>query len=76
MKKRDRTNLTSVLYAVEDSKYFTGHATGTVTIDSTGFSTFTPSADGHHTLLSVAPEVRQPLLDRLVKLTTKQSDSQ
>ena len=68
---RPTWDLTSVLYAVEGSKYFTGHATGTVTIDSAGFSTFTPSADGHHTLLSVAPDARQPILDRLVELTTK-----
>lgn len=68
---RPAWDLTSVLYAVEGSKYFTGHATGTVTIDSEGFSTFTPSADGRHTFLSVAPEARQTLLDRLVELTTK-----
>ena len=68
---RPTWDLTSVLYAVEGSKYFTGQATGTVTIDSEGFSAFTPSADGLHTLLYVSPEARQGLLDRLVELTTK-----
>ena len=68
---RPTWDLTSVLYAVEGSKYFTGQATGTVTIDSEGVSTFTPSADGLHTLLSVSPKASQGLLDRLVELTTK-----
>ncbi len=68
---RPAWDLTSVLYAVEGSGYFTGHVSGTVSIDSEGFSTFTPSSDGRHILLSVSPEARQPLLDRLVELTTK-----
>ena len=68
---RPAWDLTSVLYAVEGPGYFTGHVSGTVSIDSEGFSTFTPSADGRHILLSVSPEARQLLLDRLVELTTK-----
>ena len=70
---RPTWDLTSVVYAVEGYKYFTGHTRGTITIDEAGLSHFVPSLDGNHIVLRVAPESRHVFLRHLIDLTVSQT---
>lgn len=70
---RPTWDLTSVVYAVEGYRWFTGHTRGTITIDEAGLSRFVPSPDGNHVVLRVASESRHVFLRRLVDLTVSHS---
>lgn len=62
---------TALVFAVEGSKYFTVSEPGTVSISESGISTFEPSTDGLHRVLSVSPAQAEALRDRIVELTTR-----
>jgi hypothetical protein len=67
---RQTWDLTSVLYAIEpDSAFFTLSPTGTIHIDSTGKSIFTPSDNGKHRYLLIEDNQKERALNALVRQT-------
>lgn len=67
---RQTWDLTSVLYAIEpDSTFFTLSPTGTIHIDSTGKSIFTPSDNGKHRYLLIEDNQKKRALNALVRQT-------
>ena len=70
--ERPTWDLTSVLYAVyPDRGYFDLSPPGMVTIETDGFSRFTPDAAGKHRYLILPPEKRQRILEAFVQLCSQ-----
>lgn len=69
---RDTWDLTSVLQAIEPEKnYFNLSEEGTISIDSTGHTSFSPSENGQHQYLIIhEKENIQRVLDALVRQVT------
>ena len=61
---------TALIWAVEGEAFFTVSEPGTVRISEEGITTFEPSAEGLHRVLSVTPEQAAALVDHIVELTT------
>ncbi len=61
---------TALVWAVEGESFFTVSEPGTVRISEEGITTFEPSAEGLHRVLSVTPEQAAALVDHIVELTT------
>ena len=62
---------TALIYAVEGGDGFTVSDPGTIGVTEEGVTTFAPSPDGLHRYLSVTPEQAKALVERIVKMTTK-----
>lgn len=66
---RPTWDLTSVLYAVEgDAGYFTISKPGIITVDSSGYTTFTEDPTGQHQYLKVTPEQAARVKERFIEL--------
>lgn len=61
---------TALVLAVEGESYFTVSEPGFVHISEEGVSTFEPSPEGRHRILSVTPEQADALVKRIIELTT------
>ncbi len=69
---RPTWDLTSVLYAVHpDRGYFDLSAPGEVTVESDGFTTFKPVAEGRHRFLKLSDQQRPRVLEALVQLSSQ-----
>jgi purine nucleosidase len=69
---RPTWDLTSVLYAVlPDRGYFDVSPSGTVTVESDGFTQFTENPQGTHRYLILKPEQKPRVLEALVQLSSQ-----
>ena len=69
---RQTWDLTAVLYAVENDKNFFGISEwGTIHIDDTGATTFTPDANGKHRYLTVNESQAQVIKDYFINFITQ-----
>ncbi len=69
---RPTWDLTSVLYAVHPERgYFDVSPTGTIAVESDGFTRFSPSADGRHRYLKLSEAQRIRTLEALVQLSSQ-----
>jgi purine nucleosidase len=69
---RPTWDLTSVLYAVQpDRGYFDVSASGTVTVESDGFTRFDENPQGKHRYLILRPEQKPRVLEALVQLSSQ-----
>lgn len=69
---RPTWDLTSVLYAVHpDRGYFDLSDGGRITVESDGFTTFTPAADGKHRYLKLSDKQQPRVLEALVQLSSQ-----
>lgn len=68
---RPTWDLTSVLYAVEGSeKYFSISNPGSITVDDSGYTSFTENNAGKHQYLKVSPDQAETVKQRLIKLVS------
>ncbi|BCI62073.1 nucleoside hydrolase [Coprobacter secundus] len=69
---RQTWDMTSVLYVVENDKNFFGNSgPGTISIDDTGATTFSPNANGKHSYLTVNEEQAQTIKDYFIRFITQ-----
>ena len=69
---RQTWDMTSVLYVVENDKNFFGNSgPGTISIDDTGATTFSPNANGKHSYLTVNEEQTQTIKDYFIRFITQ-----
>ncbi len=69
---RPTWDLTSVLYAVKGSEgFFSMSEPGTITVTDDGHTVFSPSHEGHHTILSVDKDQATRIKDYFIKLITE-----
>ena len=69
---RQTWDMTSVLYVVENDKNFFGNSgPGTISIDDTGVTTFSPNANGKHSYLTVNEEQAQTIKDYFIRFITQ-----
>ena len=64
---------TALIWAVEGESFFTVSEPGTVSISEEGVTTFEPSPEGLHRVLSVTPEQAGVLVEHIVSLTTHEN---
>ena len=65
---RPTWDLTSVLYAVEGDKWFTVSPNGKISVDTSGYTRFTPCEDGNRCYLSVTEEQAESILARFLEI--------
>jgi inosine-uridine nucleoside N-ribohydrolase len=68
---RPTWDLTSVLYAVEGNEgYFSISNPGSITVDDSGYTSFTENNAGQHQYLKVSPDQAEIVKQRLIKLVS------